>query len=291
MTDRARLVYALLRTMLAWTPSPRSRMGLELAPRGFAGGRDDKGRPLRWLVCQDCLTNDRILPSCETCGGRGEIPDPGPDPYDKGVAKGVFGGAGGDDAKRALRERELELRRLEQQLARPEKKTDEPIIDPLASAVEARDRLYQHGSYAELERQLDRLRLENVLAYEVAMQVAYAPFGEEPIDPVRVVVVQVCELVAVRMDGPVRVPEYVPVSSDAELERLARAGRGALWWGQGDWHRLKRGERNARIVAMHTAGVSTTAIGLRFNLQRRRVQQILAAHSASESVASSGFGA
>lgn len=274
MTDRARLVYALLRTLLAWAPAPRSRSGLDAVPRGFAGGS------LRYVSCPDCLTNDRVLAGCETCHGRGEVPDPGPDPYETKKSTRFAGVAGERQADRH-RQIDDELRRLEFQLGRPIRKVDEQVGDLLTRSVELRDRLYRHGSYAELEHALAKLRDCSLTAYSLAMTVAYQPFGEAPVEALAPAVVAVCEQLALWIDGPVRVPESVAVSTDEELERVAREGKGALWHGKQEWHRMKRGERNALILTMSRSGMSATAIGLRVGLRRRRIQDILAEHRAA----------
>jgi len=268
LTDRARLVYALLRTLLAWTPAPRLRSGLDQIPRGFV-------RTKRFVSCPDCLANDRTLPGCETCRGRGEIPDDGADPYETKEFK-RFGGIAQERADDQARQLDHELRRLEYQLHRPDRREDELVSDTLTNAVELRDRMYRQGSYRALEQALHRLRDVHPLAYQLAMTVAYHPLGEPPIDPLRPAAIVVCELLGVWIDGPIRVPDFVTVSTEQEVERLAREGKGALWRGRGDWHNLKRGERDALIVAMHSDGKSPTEIGLRFNVTRRRVQQIVA---------------
>lgn len=268
MTDRGRLVYALLRTLLAWTPSPRSRLGVDL-PRGFADPAQ------RYVSCPDCLANDRPqgMPGCETCGGQGEIPEPRKDPYDTGQDRSAFGTVGGD-ARRARAERDRLLRRLEQDEA--VRLGEIASDDALTRSLARRDALYRKGSYRQVEMALAKLRRLDPDAYTVAMAVAYAPFGEQPVDCERDSVVAICELLGVWIDGPIYVPEFVPVSEDAELERLCREGRGALWRGRRDWHNMKRRERNAMIAAMANAGRSPTQIGLALGLTRRRVQQILA---------------
>jgi hypothetical protein len=290
--------------MFEWVPAPHAR---SYSVEGFVrheetrcpdcddrGALHADGRPRR-------LDRRSLTVGCETCGGRGAIPDPGKDPMDDPVKnpppdprrKTGFGGISGDDRREARRLLDEQLERLELQLAKPATRAEEVADeDSLTRAVDLRDRRYQHGSYAELWRALDGwLRQNRPLAFELAMSVAYHPFTEPPIDPVSPQVIHVCELLAAHMDGPVRVPAYIPVSADAEVERVAREGKGALWWGQTPWHQLKRQERNALIVAMHAEGRSPTAIALRFNLRRRRVQQIVAEHSAAGTATSSGFAA
>jgi len=102
VTLRGRQVYALLRTLLAWAPSPpSSRTGVVLASqqRGFVSKS-------RFLTCPDCLANGRPdgMFGCETCGGRGEIADDGPDPYEQKrlVRYGLHDFDGRRDQERAL---------------------------------------------------------------------------------------------------------------------------------------------------------------------------------------------
>lgn len=279
MTDRARLVYALLRTLLAWTPTPRSRTAS--AP-GFVSTE---------RLCLHCKTTGRWHPElrrkvdagCPHCGGTGTRPvkdlmdDPLKSPPPHPMRKTGFGGVAGDDAREARRRRDEEIERLGQQLSTDEQ--DAPA-DELTRAVDLRDRLYRHGSYADLEHALHVLRQTRPLAYTAAMWVAYQPLGEAPIECDRPAIAEICETLGMLIDGPIRVPAFVPVSESAEAERLAREGKGALWRGRGDWHRMRRGERDALIVAMAAEGRSPTEIGLRFNLRRRRVQQIVAEHTA-----------
>lgn len=267
MTERARQVYALLRTLLAWAPPPRSRTGLEDSPRGFVAGNK------RYISCPDCLANDKPagMVGCETCGGRGEIPDPGPDPYEnKRVTR--YGFADRDRDKDLARRRDDLIRRLEQD--EQIRKGKEAPLDPLTRAVELRDRLARHGSYRELDAALERLRLEHEGAYRVALSVAYSPFGEEPIEPVRRVVLSACELLAEWMPERIRVPAGVPVWTRQELEQHANVMRErATWRGRKD--PLARARRDDTIRRLAAEGLGVADLADRVGVHRRTIERVL----------------
>lgn len=273
VSDRARHVYALLRTLLAWAPSPpASRTGSVLASqqRGFVSKS-------RFLTCPDCLANGRPdgMHGCETCGGRGEVPDDGPDPYESKRST-RFGGVAGERVADRTRQLDDELRRLEFQLAKPDRKVDEQAGDVLTRAIVVRDYAYRRGSYAELERALARLRDYDPSMYELAMSVAYQPLKEEPIEPVRRFVVVLCELLAGWMPETIRVPAGVHVWTREELEARSREAKSALAFGRSEWASASRAERKRVILLLHGEGLSDGKIAARFGLTRQRVQQIRA---------------
>ncbi len=283
MTDRARLVYALLRTLFAWTPAPpASRTGATLAQqqRGFVTAK-------RYSTCPDCLANGRPegMRGCETCGGRGELLEDGKDAMDEPIKNppadhrrqaAGFGGLAREAQRDQERQRDDELRRLEAQLAKPLRKVDEVAGDVLTRSVELRDRMYRHGSYAELEVALAKLRDRNEVAYREAMMVAYQPFCEEPIEPVRRVVVAVCEVLAEWIDGEIRVPVGVHVWTVDELAARSREAKDALAHGRSAWASATRAERKRMILVLAGEGLSDGKIARTFGLTRQRVQQIRA---------------
>jgi predicted nucleic acid-binding Zn-ribbon protein len=273
VSDRARFVYALLRTLFAWTPAPpASRTGVTLAQqqRGFVTKH-------RFMTCPDCLANGRPegMRGCETCGGRGEIADDGSDPYEqKRIVK--YGLADHDQRKDRERQRDDELRRLEFQLLKPARKVDEVAGDVLTRSVELRDRMYRHGDYEKVEAQLAVIRLEHPALYEVAMTVAYSPLVDEPIEPVRRVVVALCELIAARIEGDIRVPAGVHIWTADELAARSREAKAALQWGHSEWASATRAERKRAILLLHDEGLSDSKIARRFGLTRQWVQRVRA---------------
>jgi predicted nucleic acid-binding Zn-ribbon protein len=277
MTDRARHVYALLRTLLAWTPAPpASRTGVVLAQqqRGFVSEH-------RYVTCPDCLANGRPegMRGCESCGGRGEIPDDSGDPYEqKRIVR--YGLADNDRRRDQVRQRDDELRRLEFQLAKPVRRVDEQADDALTRASDFKDRsspisrMYRRGSYAELEQALGKLRDRNLAAYDVAMMVAYQPFCEEPIEPVRRAVVAICEVLAAWMPGTIRVPASVPVWTRDELNARADVLREqATWRGRKDPLALAR--RDEAIRHFSAQGMTQAEVAERVGVHPRTVARVL----------------
>lgn len=275
MTDRARSCYALLRTLFAWTPAPRSRTSS--APGFIADQR----------LCLNCKTSGkwdserkrRIDAGCLHCGGTGTRPvkdvmdDPIKDPPADARRKTGFGGRSGDDLREARYRRDEEIERLGLQLS--DNELDAPT-DYVTRAIELRDLMYRHGSYADLEVALALLRAKCPGAYQVCMSVAYAPFDEEPIEPVHRVVVKACELLAHWMPEEIRVPSSVPVFTKDELERHAREARDAMAWGHSEWARASRAERKRAILLLRGEGLSDGKIASRFGLSRSAVQKIRA---------------
>lgn len=275
MTDRARHVYALLRTLLAWTPAPRARTS---SSPGFISSER------RCLNCKavgkwDKDRRRRVDPACPHCGGTGlrPIKDVMDDPVElsddqakDARRKSGFGGRSGDDLREARYRVDDEIRRLEQQLSSSE--MDAPV-DHVTRSVELRDRMYRHGSYAELEAALAELRRRNDGAYRVAMMVAYAPLCEEPIEPVRRVVVACCEVLAHWMPAEIRVPPGVHVWSADELAERAREGKAAMQWGHSDWASASRAERKRAILLLAENGLSDGKIAGRFGVSREWVQR------------------
>lgn len=273
MTDRARHCYALLRTLFAWTPPPAtSRTGSVLASqqRGFV-------TKSRFLTCPDCLSNGRPegMHGCETCKGRGEVPDDGPDPYETKRST-RFGGTEGERAADRSRQVDDELRRLDYQLARPARKVDEQAGDVLTRAVTLRDGQYRHGSYTELEHALTKLRESRPVAYTVAMWIAYQPFGEAPIEPANTTILSICEDLAQWMPDPIRVPRSVAIYTEDERKRIAAEAHDALQYGHSDWARATRAERKRMILLLHGEGLSDGKIAAKFGLSRGWVQRLRA---------------
>lgn len=271
-SENGRRVYALLRTLAAWAPTPRGGSYAEAGFSAFA------------RRCHACLAAGRPKPcaggppaKCDHCHGTGLIAvkdamdEPVRNPSQDPRRKVYFGGESGKDE---ARRRDAVLEKLEHEES--VRKGQEAPADEYMAAVERRDRWHRRGSYLELGRALERLRDREPAAYAVALGVAYQPFCEAPVEPVHRVVESACELLAEWMPERVRVPPWVPVYSRDELEARAKVGRDSLWRGRTARHDLRRAERQALAVELAEGGASTTEIGYRLNVHRRTVQRWLA---------------
>jgi len=262
VTERGRRVYALLRTLNAWVPPPPA--GRHLASKtGFASDKS------RYITCPDCLTNDHPegMKGCETCGGRGEIPDPGPDPYRK-KATGFY--AEREQHREADRRRDQILR----EIAQDERVRAglEAAPDHLVRAIEARDIAWRYGSYLELARALEDVRDANPSAYAAAIACAHT-LGDAPVDPPKRLEA-VCELLAARMPERIRVPAEVPVWTRDELVAQAAGMRErATWRGRRD--PLARERRNLAIRTFALEGMTAAEISARVGVHRRTVERVL----------------
>lgn len=269
MSERARQVYALLRTLHTWTPDPRSSTDSWHQP-GFASV-GPRGGNLRFLTCPDCLANDHPqgIVGCETCGGSGEIPDPGPDPY-RIKATGFYASELDQRDERTRRDHVLD--QLEEDAA----VRDGQIApsDKLTRALGAAERQARAGSYTELQRALQRLRDVNEAAYCLCMYVAYAAFGPTPIEPVRRTTIAACELIATWMPERIRVPTGVHVYTRDELEHQAAILRERAQW-RGRKDPLARARRDEAIRRFHADGLAPAAIAERIGVHRRTVERTL----------------
>lgn len=267
LSERGAQTYALLRTCLQWIPGPRSAH--VSGPPGFSTRQ-------RFESCPDCLANGRVLHTCETCGGRGEVPAGSVDPYSdpprhvppdpRRIASG-FGGAARELARDRARALELELDRLrDEQAVRAGKQA--PLSRELR-LIAARDRLYAAGSYAQLARALERLRDLDVRAYRYCRAIALAsPAIANDVD------VAAVEALAALMPTTIRVPAGIPLRTADQLAQLARDARDALWRGRNTWAAATRAQRDTLIVQALDSGERTAAIARRYAISRRRVQQV-----------------
>lgn len=271
---RARACYAIARVLLSWIPPPAGSRS-SAAP-GFASERS------RWETCSDCLANGRVLPTCETCHGRGETFVGGRDPYadpprsvpadPRRIAAG-FGGADRELARDRARAVELELERLEED-ARIRAGKHAPG-DRATRAIDARDRLYRRGSVDKVARALEQLRDLSPADYRHAWRIVMSPPPlSEPVTPVTA---RAFSRLAALVPDPIVVPRGVPVADADETLRLATVGKEALWRGRTGWARATRAQRDQRIRDLHEAGATVSAIAMRVHVSRRRVQQILRA--------------
>jgi hypothetical protein len=154
--DRRNAIVRLLGIRYEHLPTPVRRV--EIASGFVHGGLDKKGQHKRWLTCPDCLTNDKVMFGCETCGGRGRIPDAGRDPMSKSKDVVPYGADGSRHDLAYARDRQIETLR---QQTRPAAEVDE-AADAKANPYaweRARARLYAKYDLAVLEREIEWLRL------------------------------------------------------------------------------------------------------------------------------------
>jgi len=208
---------------------------------------------------------------CETCNGRGEIPNPGPDPYEKPRKIKPYGLHEYEERREQAAVRNRQINDLERDARR---RAGEIIRDDAYGWEKAKAYAYSHGSYAELDRALERLRAHDEAWFHVAIGVSYQPLHEEPIEPVRRAVLAVCALLACWMPDPIRVPPGVPTYTTDELERHSREAKDALHFGRSDWARATRAERKRVILLLHAEGLPDGKIASRFGLTRQWVQRI-----------------
>lgn len=277
MTDQAATdaVYALARTQLDWIPGPPPT--LEASP-GFAHGHDDTGAQIRWLTCPDCLTNGRAMFGCETCGGRGEVPDQGRDPYERTGVAAFFGEHDQQARDRArmvdgqiIRLKQLERARAGDPSAIPE--------DWLTRALRLKAQQWERGDYGLLEQ------WQEILGYRYPMRhLSWSSFvvDQQPITVASAATARLDETAGWLADrmlstisrlitaGERRTRDLrVPPEHRAPPETAA---------GNGSWaNRHTQGQRDSLIVAMSEAKTAGQ-IARETGLTKRRVQQILAAH-------------
>ncbi|HMA26067.1 MAG: helix-turn-helix domain-containing protein [Solirubrobacterales bacterium] len=257
----------LLELAFSWVPYPRTRP-LE-AMAGFAGGTDEHGRALRWLTCPDCLANGRTMPGCETCSGRGEIADPGPDPMENRSAVAI-GGLEQVRKYERQHERDRTLARLERLLGDPESQAGG---DSMTYAVEQFERLCRGSSLAELVHALDRLQSERPWLYDALWLTFERPFDEHVL-PLRESLERAVDEGIALLEGwlpdELRVPEWALLG---EVSQMAGKGRWA--------NDAQQRRRNREIRALAQQGLGTREIARRVGLDHAQVSRILAGERAS----------
>lgn len=172
MSDRRAAIIRLLETRDDHLPTPTRR---EHSTPGFVNEESPRS-------CPDCLSNGRVMKSCEICGGSGvlsgkrldriAVPDALPgdgearDPYavDKVVPYGL------DPTRHdRVRDRDAEIDRLSAQTREPWKSSADELAEANAHPEGwevARRRMYQAFDYAALDRQLELLRQVDDGAYK-----------------------------------------------------------------------------------------------------------------------------
>lgn len=157
------------RTAIVWLLEHRNdhlpvelRGATPVAAPGFVGGVDPSGRAMRSLSCPDCLTNGRAMAGCETCGGRGEIPDPGPDPYAQNEKVVPFGFDQSRHDVSHERDRKIEMLGRQTRPAPTEAELFEEANRRGYAWEEERKAMYRRYDFAALDVSVDELRAHDV---------------------------------------------------------------------------------------------------------------------------------
>jgi hypothetical protein len=270
VSERGRRTHALLRTLYVWIP-PASSRPLATQP-GFAAEYTKRGAVVHYITCPDCLTNDQPggMVGCETCGGRGEIPDPRPDPYRNKVA-GFYADETRERQREESRRRDNIILELEEQDR--VRRGLAPVTDQHLRIHEEHDLRQRHGSYAELTAALTRLHDVHPPGYHLCLTIAHS-LGDAPIEPLVPALDAACELLASWMPDPIRVPYEVAVWTRDELERQAAGLRERAQW-RGRKDPLARIRRNLAIRTFANQGMSAAQIAERIGVHRRTVERVL----------------
>lgn len=267
--ERRDAIVRLLVTHDDWLPLPTVRTG---APRGPVNNVRDNVE-----TCPDCLTNGRVMFSCETCHGAGTIRSPRTkDPY---VADDVVLPFGWDRSKHELaKERDRQIDALEQQLASPRSEADlleDANRHPYGWETE-RKRMYAMFDYGPLDRALERLRAVDDRAYRLLHAVYIYGWLTELSPAVEGECERAIAFLSLRLPGgsiwkatvlepdrdrPLRAP--APSVAAVNVEARGRhADRRAL------------DQRDDAICAAINDGVPTLDVAARFNISASRVNRI-----------------
>lgn len=296
MTDQAAVtsVYQLAGTMLDWIPDPPPTLTVEA---GFAHGRDQAGRQLRWLVCPDCLTNGRPMFGCETCGGRGEVPDDSRDPYEvRAIGVAAFFGEDRERQRDRAKLVDAQIIRLKQLARARAGDVDAIPEDWLTRALRLKRQQWARGDYGLLEGWMDVLGIRYPMRHLAwgAFVVEAQPLTVSPAATVHLDETagwladrvlssigaenlrrrQAADLLGARVKlRPDRILVPVDVLAAAERED-DQAGKGR--WANGH----TQGQRDATIAGLAAEGKTAGEIARRVGVTKRRVQQILAESAA-----------
>lgn len=197
-----------------------TRSASPVAAPGFVGGTDQAGRAVRTLSCPDCLTNGRAMAGCETCGGRGEIPDAGPDPYANTKVMPV-----GFDSTRhdSMHDRDRKIEMLQRQ-TRPAPTEAELLEDANRRGYaweEERRAMYRQYDFAELDRALDALRADAVDASH-ALNAVYVDRWLVEVGEVTPLFEELCERGLAYLHGYLPDPLRTALGKHPALIRQAR---------------------------------------------------------------------
>jgi hypothetical protein len=271
-------VYALARTQLDWIPAPKPTLG---SPDGFAHEQ-------RFVSCPDCLANGRPMFGCETCRGRGEIPDHGRDPYEN-RNQSFFAD---DNQRRRDRARmvDAQIIRLKQLARARDNDPDALPEDWLSRAVRLKAQQWARGDYHLLEQAQDLLAMQLPMRHlgwttfvVEAQPLSIASEAKLRLD-------DVADWLADRMlsaiartitthqetmallGGRARSrPDHILVPLE-HLQAAADAAAGKGRWANGH----TQGQRNALVIGLAAEGKTAGEIARRVGLTKRRVEQLLA---------------
>jgi hypothetical protein len=155
--ERREQIIRLLETRDDHLPSPTRR---DYSTAGFKHNNESR------VSCPDCLTNDRRMFGCETCGGRGYLLERRKvDPYATDQEVKPYGFDGSYIEGIGWRDREIDL--MSSQLAPPRTEADlleEANQHPYGWEL-ARERMYEQFDYRAVDLALEALRDADGSAY------------------------------------------------------------------------------------------------------------------------------
>jgi hypothetical protein len=295
VTRDEQAVVALLRSLYDWVPGPRTSTGAIVAKGALPGEVASAERD-----CPACDGKGRrrergMEKACERCHGRGVLSvdahtlrEVAPEPsleqagalIDSIRAELSHESLAGPDPTTTVqtrldrkRRQEGTIRRME--AARRVEAGEEATGDLLTAAIEQRDRYYEHGAYAELERCLSVLRRRDHGAYAAILAVHVLDQGLRTVGPRLAARAGegVCRM-ADLMGKPIRVPPWVEEAEKRRAEQERR--RSSEWYAKTARHEQARGPRNAEIRVRAANGEKPGHIARGLGMSKRRVEQIVA---------------
>lgn len=224
--------------------------------------------------CPDCLANDRVLKSCETCGGRGYLEElHAADPYEIQQVRKY-----GIDPRRheRVRDRDAQIARLDQQLAPP--RTEQDLLDEANAHPylweRERERKWRDYDYAALDVALELLRDHDQGGYHM-LHAVYVYGWQDASAVLEAAVERGLRFLDERMPAVIRAPG----APDPAL------AKDSLAYGKRPEHEAARERRRERVLRAHFDwGWSTEQVAVHESLSRRRVQQLIAEHNATSGV-------
>jgi hypothetical protein len=266
--------------LTTWSPDPKGSRSAETGP-GKASEQRHRG-------CETCAKRGRVNQAgkpcyqqgqhryhecrlCLVCNGEGWVVargnQPGEDRYiDPAKSEGSSTRTARDEINYAT------LLRMQRNAAI--RAGEEGAGDQWTRMIEARDRLSEQGSFAELLAALEQLRLgdrNEQLAYSLLLRLrVYGDVLEqERLPVVRQALGEALEILAARMPETIKVPGFLRPPD----ERVKKA---SLWRGKTDGHERQRGERDQSILDGLAAGVARATVAAQWGLSPQRVSQIAA---------------